>query len=84
MRWGVRKDASSSTASKAKSMSSEQLQNAVKRLELENRYVSLTQSPSEKTKNVVRDIVINEAKQQGRILLSKAITAVVKQALSSN
>jgi hypothetical protein len=81
MRWGVRKDQSSSV----KSLSNQELKARIERMNLEKSYTRLTQEQSTVSKGIslVTSIVGNAAKQTLTNALSKQMGGVIDGVLSS-
>ena len=77
MKWGVRKNKPSTTrkakSREAKTLSNEELQKRIKRIELESRYVALTSKPTtiDKGKKVAGNIIGNIGKQLASDALKK-------------
>jgi hypothetical protein len=77
MQWGV----TNSIASNAREMSSVDLTSAVKRMELEKRYVSLSDPISKKTQNFIVESITNSIKQEVRRGFDKAVGVIVQEAV---
>ena len=77
MKWGVRKNKPSTSrkakSREAKTLSNEELQKRIKRIELESRYVALTSKPTtiDKGKKVAGNIIGNIGKQLASDALKK-------------
>ena len=81
MRWGVRKDKSSSGVKKASELTDAQLQSAVKRLRLEQEYSKLTaNSTTNKSGNAQVNKVVRDF---GTKFINQAITKSVNTLVNS-
>ena len=92
MRWGVRRGGSKSSSvkvsrkaakSKLSDIDDKELQDRVKRLQLEQQYAQLTQKKLSTGKQIVKDILINSAKQTATTYVTKYMTQGVESALKA-
>lgn len=78
MKWGVRK-LSSPTAAKARSLSDEELRKNIARKQLEQQYINMNATRSEKFVNGGKQFMAN----QGKNILGGAITGIAVAALTA-
>ena len=92
MRWGIRRSRSKggtvkiskkSTKSKLSEIDDKELQDRVKRLQLEQQYAQLTQKKLSTGKQIVKDILVNSAKQTATTYVTKYMTQGVETALKA-
>lgn len=92
MRWGVRRDRSKTssvkvsrkaTKTKLSDIDDKELQDRVKRLQLEQQYAQLTQKKLSTGKQIVKDILVNSAKQTATTYVTKYMTQGVETALKA-
>ena len=88
-KWGVRKDGASRTSAKstptarakAKRMSDEDLQKAIKRMELEKRYVDLNKQTSNAGKQYAKGVLDQAGKGAATMVVSTILAATIGAAI---